>query len=330
MRVYGIILLGYLAGSSRAARVDHVISGFIFFFIVSATLMFAGLPWREVDSRISPRRQYLDGESSSDTAGSPDPVPAGSLLRSGLFAVLAVLLAGLAPLAARFLSYSPQEELSSNGALPVITQPWYLSDQALYGWKPQLLGSVTEYMQAYQAEDAVVKICVKSYGARQKGAKLVGSENRMYESPEWVRTADRTVSVIISAEEIRVHETSVHSAKASLLIWNWYSVDGRFTSNPVMVKLLLARAWLTGSRRSSAAIVVATEQRPTGPPGASTLMNFLGHLSLDGSPPTHTCRACGRIPWKGTIAHRQRSVRAASIDRGVRCRPRCPACKLFS
>lgn len=287
LRVYGIILLGYLAGGSRAADVDHVIGGFIFFSIVSISLMLVGSHWREADPRISSSPEAGDAESSpSDAVATPVPVPvpAGCLLRSGLFAGLAVLIAGLAPFSARFLFSSTHEEVSSDRMLLAVTQPWRTSDQNLYGWRPHLPGSTGENIQAYQAEDVVVKICVKSYGARQRGTKIVGSENRVYEPHEWVRTGDSTVSVIFSGHEFRVHETSVHSAQASLLIWSWYSVDGRFTSSPLMVKMLLTRAWLTGSHRKSAAIVVATEQPFTGPQGTSTLRNFLSHLSLEEDP----------------------------------------------
>jgi len=62
LRVYGIILLGYLAGGKMAARVDHVLAGFIFFSIVSTSSMLVGLYWRETDRQISPRLQAEDTE----------------------------------------------------------------------------------------------------------------------------------------------------------------------------------------------------------------------------------------------------------------------------
>jgi EpsI family protein len=171
--------------------------------------------------------------------------------------------------------------MSGSGVLAVVSLPWKASDQNLYGWTPRFLGPAAEYIQAYRAEDnTLVKLYVKCYGARQKGAKLVRSENRVYEPKEWVRTGDRTVPVSFSGREFSVRETTVRSRQASLIIWNWYSVDGAFTSNSWMVKFLLARAWLTGSHRRSAAIVVAAEKLSPGPQGASALRDFLGHLSL--------------------------------------------------
>jgi len=86
--------------------------------------------------------------------------------------------------------------------------------------------------------------------------------------------------VSFSGREFSVRETTVHSTQASLIIWNWYSVGGTFTSNSWMAKLFLARALLTGSHRRSAAIVVAAEQLRAGLQGTSALRDFLGHLSL--------------------------------------------------
>jgi len=281
LRVYGIILLGYLAGGRMAVRVDHVLAGFIFFSLVSSSSMLVGLYWREPDRHISPRLPAEDTERLPSTVvAAPLPLPVGALLRSGLFAVLAVLIAGLAPFSARFLASSPQEEMSSSDVFAVITLPWKASGNNLYGWTPRFLGPAAEHMQAYRAEDTIVKLYVKCYGARQKGAKLIGSDNRVYEPTEWVRTGDRTVPVSSSGREFSVRETTVHSTQASLVIWNWYSVDGTFTSNSWMVKFLLARAWLTGSHGRSAAIIVAAEQLRPGLQGASTLRDFLGHLSL--------------------------------------------------
>jgi exosortase A len=48
LRALGIVLLGHALGSARAAEVDHVLYGWIFFGIVTALLILAGLPFRQV------------------------------------------------------------------------------------------------------------------------------------------------------------------------------------------------------------------------------------------------------------------------------------------
>jgi hypothetical protein len=56
-------------------------------------------------------------------------------------------------------------------------------------------------------------------------------------------------------------------------------VDGRFTGNGYVAKLLLAKSRLFRRRQDSAAIVVATENRP-GVDAATILQDFLRHVSL--------------------------------------------------
>jgi hypothetical protein len=56
-------------------------------------------------------------------------------------------------------------------------------------------------------------------------------------------------------------------------------VDGTFTDNEFLARLLLAKARLFRSSKGSAAIAVATEARP-GMESGTILQSFLVHLSL--------------------------------------------------
>ncbi len=270
-----------------AARVDHVLAGFIFFLLVSTSLMLVGLHWRETDRHISPCLQAEDTKRLPPAeVATPLPVPAGSLLRSGLFAALAVLIAGLAPFSAQFWPPPLRRKCRAAVCFQLSLFPGKAADQNLYGWTPRFLGPAAEHIQAYRAEDnTLVTLYVKCHGARQKGAKLVSSENRvLYEPKEWVRTGDRAVPVSFSGREFSVRETTVHSTQASLIIWNWYSwVDGAFTSNSWMVKFLLATAWLTGSHRRSASIVVACGKTTPGTPRGLSSAGFFWVISLLGN-----------------------------------------------
>ena len=285
LRIYGIVLLGYLAGKGAAVHIDHVLAGFVFFSIVSAFLILTGFHWRE------PRAQAVDSLSpqtdrvlSSSEATIPVPASATRVWRFGLFAGLALLVGSLPPLSVRFFLNTPLEQVSREVMLPTVSAPWKPTNQNLYGWTPRLPGAVAEHIQTYQNGDAVVKLCISSYAARQKGLKLVGAANSLYEPKEWMRTGERTVSVDYAGQTFRVRETEVRSARASLIIWSWYSLDGSFTSNSLTVKLLLARAWLTGSHNVPVAIDLAAEEEPTHSQAASRLTDFLGHLLLTNGP----------------------------------------------
>jgi exosortase A len=47
LRVLGIVVLGYILGNAEAAVADHLIYGWVFFSLVSITLILLGLPFRQ-------------------------------------------------------------------------------------------------------------------------------------------------------------------------------------------------------------------------------------------------------------------------------------------
>jgi hypothetical protein len=64
-----------------------------------------------------------------------------------------------------------------------------------------------------------------------------------------------------------------------LLVWNWYQIEGAFTDDDYMAKLLLAKARLFRSRQGYAAIAIGTEERP-GVEAAAVLQEFIRHVSF--------------------------------------------------
>jgi exosortase A len=91
-RALGIVSLGHVLGSAEAAATDHVLYGWMFFSIVILLLLACGLPFRE-DGHPAPAR--------------PTPMTEGSHALGGVFAsALAVLIAGISPVAAMLLDRS--------------------------------------------------------------------------------------------------------------------------------------------------------------------------------------------------------------------------------
>jgi hypothetical protein len=89
MRALGIVLLGHHLGSAEAAAADHLIYGWIFFSLVIALLVLAGLPFRQ-DGQLDPPRLP---SATGSIAASP-AIPAGLALATGLAGpALAMLLA---------------------------------------------------------------------------------------------------------------------------------------------------------------------------------------------------------------------------------------------
>jgi EpsI family protein len=105
----------------------------------------------------------------------------------------------------------------------------------------------------------------------------------LFDRIRWQRIGEGSSEARIEGKFVRVHQISVRSARASLVLWNWYWVDGEFTSYEYEAKLLLAKSKLTRSRLGSALIVAATEEQPGDFSATPILRNFVDHLSLSES-----------------------------------------------
>ena len=67
-RALGIVYLGHLLGSAQAAVVDHILYGWLFFGLVTTSLILAGLPFRQFAPPALPTRRPLGAVHATATA----------------------------------------------------------------------------------------------------------------------------------------------------------------------------------------------------------------------------------------------------------------------
>jgi EpsI family protein len=159
-----------------------------------------------------------------------------------------------------------------------------------------MLAPDAELVETYSWQHHLVKLYVAYYASGGKDAKLVSSTNRLFDEFQWQRVGEGSADTSIEGKFIRVHQISVRSSGASLLLWNWYWADGSFTSSEYEAKWLLAKSKLTRSRLGSALIVAATEEEPDDSSATAILRNFVGHLSLSGSLRPPSLNEGGSLP----------------------------------
>jgi EpsI family protein len=280
LRIYGIILTDYLGGTRLARSADHIFAGWLFLSIITVLLFAVGRRWREEAPGMPSTGSSSDRVSTSQPSGEKK-APA-STSRLALFAIVALALASFAPLTAKLLS---QGRGSTNPTLqaPSVFLPWSPSGRDLFGWRPAMLAPDAELGETYEWQGHVVKLYVAYYESATKGAKLVSSTNSLFDRIRWQRIGEGISETRIEGKLVRVHQISVRSSRASLLLWNWYWADGKFTSDEYEAKWLLAKSKLTRSRLGSAMIVAATEEQAGDPSAPVILGDFVSHLSLSGS-----------------------------------------------
>ena len=97
----------------------------------------------------------------------------------------------------------------------------------------------------------MVKLYVASYGAGQSDVKLASKLNLLYDEPYGRRQAGCDRAIILEGQSFQVSERVLRSPQSSLVVWTWYQIDGGFTSDDYVAKLLLAKARLFRSREGS-------------------------------------------------------------------------------
>jgi exosortase A len=278
IRVYGILLIDFLGGTQLARGVDHLIAGWIFLSAITILLLAAGMKWRE-KQEWEAHEGAGSGETESESAArkGADRI----LTRLCVFSTVGLLLAAAGPALARHSS----GEVEANEAIVLrpaaVAPPWAPTGGRFDGWRPKLLPPDGEFYQSYAKQDRAVELYVAYYRPNGRGAKLVSSSNSLYGRPQWLRTGGKEAETVMQGKRVKVKQVSIGSGEEHLVLWSWYWVDGRFTSNPYVAKLLLGWARLRGSRRGSAALIVAAEDPGVGESGESVLRDFTGHLSLD-------------------------------------------------
>jgi exosortase A len=280
LRIYGILLTDYLGGTQIARSADHIFAGWLFISIITVLLFAVGMRWREQLPKV-PSKDFSTEEEPTGQA-LPLVKATASLSRLVLFAAVALALAGVAPLTAKLLSQK-SGTISPNLRAPLVSLPCSPTSRDLFDWGPALLAPDAELVQTYACQDHAVKIHLAFYESGSKDAKLVSATNSLFDKARWERIGEGSVEASIEGKPVRVHQTTVRSARATLVLWNWYWVDGILTSNEYEAKWLLAKSRLTRSRLGSALIIAATEEQPGDPSATVILRNFVDHLSLSGS-----------------------------------------------
>ncbi|MES2564884.1 MAG: exosortase A [Pseudomonadota bacterium] len=251
LRAYMIVMIGHLSSMQYAVGVDHLIYGWLFFGVVMLILFWVGALWREDLDR--------PPETMSNVVVRRPPV---TTLRPFIAAtVVGAALVATWPGAAAYLdrvnvsSQPPRES-------PAPAAGWELSPQPISTWTPHFLNYTDQVSQVYATDNARVGLYVRYYRNQHQGAELITSGNTLVRSidPAWGNTGETHRTVSVNNESLTVVAAELRGPPAKrLLVWRWYRVDGRYTTNPYVAKLLQARSKLLGRGDAGAVIIVYTE-----------------------------------------------------------------------
>ncbi|MFO7629443.1 MAG: exosortase A [Prochlorococcaceae cyanobacterium] len=248
LRAYGIVMIGHFSDMKLATGVDHLIYGWVFFGVVMLLLFWVGSIWQEPEpetSAATPRAARVTG------ARRPITQPVAFVLTVAVSALGPALAFGL-------LRGGELPDLASLQA-PESAGRWQLTTDPGWDWLPDHSGADRE-LEHYYADDAVIGLFMHQHLQQSQGVELVSTSQPWSVDRKLWRVASRSTADVhlVTSSPVRVAEAVVTSTRERLLVWTWYRVDGDYTANPYIAKLLEARQQLLQGRREGTRFFVAT------------------------------------------------------------------------
>ncbi|MES2152913.1 MAG: exosortase A [Pseudomonadota bacterium] len=267
LRAFMIVMIGHLSGMKLAVGVDHIIYGWIFFGLVMFLMLWIGSYWRE---------DLEPGAPVEPAPAQPQQRAAASTMATRVGATIATIAClAMWPFAAQYLV-----QAGFNPATPTLAN--FNSDwtnaNAFANWKPAFLPANAELYRFYQHDKATVGLSVLYYRNQQRGAELISTVNRMVAEKDrrWQNVSAVSRQENVAGHTLGLRESRLQGADGPLLAWQWYWIDGRFTANKYLGKLLQAKEKFLMHGDDGAAVTVFAPYLVNPEEARASMRQFLG------------------------------------------------------
>ena len=263
IRAFGIILLAYSTDNAVAVGVDHIIYGWLFFALVTFLVLSFGMTMREHGKMPATTRPQRTA-----------PAPFTAMAAAALIALLPIAAAKA------YGDYieRPPVPRRIELAMPTLVGSFHQLTEARDPAPPSLEAPDAQAEAAYDVGGRTIYLHVGYYQRERQGAEAAGSGHHL-SGKDWFVTRVGAATASVGADESSVQVQEVASGKQRRLIWYWYWVDGRFTGNPYLAKLLQAKVKLIGGWQPSAVIVTAVDFDDTPAAASRALRQFAAGLT---------------------------------------------------
>jgi exosortase A len=272
LRAYLIIILAYFSNNHVAAGVDHILYGWVFFSLVTATMIGVALGWRE-------QTVALSGSVPPALTQPPTPV---SVTRLSWCVAFAALIVWSASSLTDFLwSRTPP-----NRPVEQVWRPpadWLAAEESQHDWAPEFEDVGLGSAQMFTKDGREVSTYILSYPGKRRGVALVNSSNAVAVSGAWEILDSGFRQVSVAGKPITVAEYMVARGGERRLVWMWYLAGGEITARPYRIKLIQAESRLAGSPASVTLFAISAPFGTTPKEAAEHLATFVRDMSFPDS-----------------------------------------------
>ncbi|MDT8363566.1 MAG: exosortase A [Nitrosomonas sp.] len=253
LRAYLIVMTGHFSDMTLAVGVDHLIYGWIFFGLVMLLLFWLGSFWREDQLPVT----------SSNHSGQTESVLSNSSGKAILgMAGLIVITTTIWPLYAQYISTRASLDQKPVPTIDIVdtSGKWQIETVSPSDWVPVYIGSPARYIGHFSHNGQRVSIHVTYYRNQQQGDELINYGNVLVgEDSGWNNVGSSAQNVSAGGAELTVTQNQLRKSATRLLTWRWWWLNDYETSNPYMVKFLMAINQLLGQEDDGAEIIIAAD-----------------------------------------------------------------------
>lgn len=247
LRAYIIVVIGYLSGNQYAVDADHLLYGWLLFALVLAGMIAMAIAMRE-----PPGEDHALPAPARRIAVSAFPVMA----LASLLLVLSVR-AGAAS-----LERGPADVVIPATLPLAVAAPW--RPVAAKDSSPaQFAGADRIWHQAYSDGATTIHLSMGYFAFERPGAEIASSSHslagptpRTQAGAHWQKTGTRR-----QVFDARAQLFGVRNQRR--LLWHWFWIDGRYTGNPYLAKLLQLKVKLLRAPPAAAVVSIATDYDAT-------------------------------------------------------------------
>ncbi len=235
IRVFVIIVIGYVSEMQSPIIGDHLTYGWILFSVLMIPLAFFAR-WLENGSSARQPTPPIATKSGA----SPEPT------RFSLIALTATMIAlAVGPVWALAVVPSGADRESVSLQFPDAPQGWHGPSPSAWGWQPIFNGATAEQVVEYRSETEMVLAYENIYLTQDQGKELIYFANDI--KGDWSLDRDVQMPALVTAGSAGdFRQLNVRNLNGSWLIWYRYSINGRPVTNELEGKLIQAMATLRG------------------------------------------------------------------------------------
>jgi exosortase A len=241
IRVFGIIMTGYLSDMEYAVGADHLIYGWVFFSLVIVCLLGLGELIRE--------KHFTAEKSQADTTSSKG-LSVKSCYQSSV-SIIAVMLIFLV----WFSSINTQLNIAAtDNNLSVLLSAEQNSSSANYTstWQPEFKQPYQEFHFLRQLNAVPADIYIAWYPSGH--GELISSMNRLYTEKAWTLAAKSKFKL---DDNQTIELSTIVNPQEKRLLSYWYVIDGKVFTDKKIAKLYEIYKILMGTYVGSGLVAIS-------------------------------------------------------------------------